>query len=176
MTDSEARQLVAALMAAFPQQKVEQPTFDLYAAELSKLQSLDAATEAVQSVIKSSEWFPPLATILAVYRPLANRRKEKELAESQRRELPPGQPQGLPQEVRDLMARWGGLPSDEDWPEGEEGRCRDCSREARLVEYGSLWVCRPCARKRTRVKRRVAVGAGLDVSERYFEPKEEDAA
>lgn len=177
MTESQARGLVGTLLTAFPRDArlVTDSTVSLYSSELSKLQSANAAVETVQQLIRHGDHFPTIAEFRSAYMSVAAREKDRVEASREARALPPGEEtREFPQEVRDLMARWGGLPSDEDWPEGEEGQCNDCRREARLVEYGSLWVCRPCARKRTRVKGRVGVPAGLDVSERYFE--NEDAS
>jgi hypothetical protein len=79
MTYYEAETLVAALSAAFPWPRPPESTLALYKNELRGLVDVEAASEAVRAVVRSSPKWPPWAAVLEAYQVVV-RRKQAEAA------------------------------------------------------------------------------------------------
>jgi hypothetical protein len=115
----QAKRLVASLNAAFPNPKMPEATFALYAAELCRLWDEQAAFEAIAGLIRSSSWLPSIAEILQAYHPIARRseehrqalEREEALLRSQTRGLKaPRKPEPLPENVVAWMRERGMAP------------------------------------------------------------------
>ena len=77
MTLQEAEGLVLALRAAFARPAWDEATKRIYVSEISRLSDVEAATEAVQNVIRHARFRPTLAEILDGYWPISRRRREE---------------------------------------------------------------------------------------------------
>ncbi len=91
MTRTEAEQLVAVLMAAFPHPVVPDGTRGLYAEQLSKCKDAALMAEVVQATIENEERFPPLAVLLTEYRRRAKRHADEMARWRGLEEAPPDQ-------------------------------------------------------------------------------------
>lgn len=164
MTESEARQLLARLKAAFPRQVLEQPTVDLYLEKLGAW-AFEPARQAVDLVIVEAKGFPSLGALRETYRLLAAREAE----ERERRERlqewdqlshgprPPVDEilKRLPTAGREFVeAVRGG--SNLDLEIAASGACDDCASDGRRYVYGTFLVCGECGAKRLRARERAA--------------------
>lgn len=75
MTEIEASKLVAMLIAAFPNAPVPPGTARTYESFLVELE-LERAVPAVRQAIRTSEFFPTVAKIMAAYEALGPRKPE----------------------------------------------------------------------------------------------------
>jgi hypothetical protein len=67
VNESDARMLIAKLVAAFPFPTPPEGTAELYAEEVAKLASVEAARGAIDALIREETFWPPLATMLERY-------------------------------------------------------------------------------------------------------------
>lgn len=82
MTPSDALRLIHQLCAAFPQATIGADTMAEYGREIQTL-DLEPAHETVRIIVRSEDWFPPIAQILRTYREtVAAHRTERAIGHS----------------------------------------------------------------------------------------------
>lgn len=89
MTTAQARMFVTALAAAFPFPRVPDSTVALYIEQIAQLQDVDAAREAIRTLIANEDRFPTIALIGREYRPHAKRNADERARERGLNEPPP---------------------------------------------------------------------------------------
>lgn len=169
MHEAEARGLVAALKAAFPSSYVEQATFDLYTMELRRLDSVKAATEAVQDVIRSADRFPPLVRILERYGDYRHREAEERasthgIGEGYTPAEPPPEILAFIDRVnlRGIEEKASPEAAISSLPELPPGHCDDCKQDSGHSPrwtFGKRSLCRACLYPRLRVRMKVGPGS-----------------
>lgn len=82
MTPNDALRLIHQLCAAFPQATIGADTMAEYGREIQTL-NLEPAHETVRIIVRSEDWFPPIAQILRTYREvIAAKQADRAIARS----------------------------------------------------------------------------------------------
>lgn len=106
MTRGEALAMLAALVAGFPHDALEEPTTALYLNELESFTDVRAMQLAVRGLIRSEHKLPVLATIIEAYR-REHRRLLEEAAHAERARQLDLVAAPMPAEVRDWVRAHG---------------------------------------------------------------------
>ncbi len=81
MTQSQALELMAKLIAAFPHPGVERATVEVYVEAIAELRHYEGGLAAVNTLIRDSRMLPRIAEILDEYDRIKDRYEPKQLKE-----------------------------------------------------------------------------------------------
>ena len=147
MTESQARSIVTALLAAYPLATLEPESFELYVTQLGRLEDFGRGQRVVQQIIDESPAFPSIAEFRGVYRRL------RAFEGDPGRELEPALEE-MPEEVKQWIESIGRdvdaeTPLPHDLVPVGAGQCHDCRRNVELrYIYGARNLCLHCTRGR----------------------------
>jgi hypothetical protein len=148
MTGQQAGDVLALLVAAFPDAALDDESSSFFVSEIARLADYEAALDAATLCAREARKFPSLAEFRQTYRTRSEaRRPMRALEES-------SGPRVLPAEAVEALLRLQGMDEAEPPPKlpaVEAGKCEDCGSAGERVAYGRFRLCGGCARKRVRV-------------------------
>ena len=81
MTEAHAQALTAKLLAAFPRPEIDKLTVNVYSEQIATLAIYECALDAINDLISSEMYRPPVALVIDTYRRLADRYAPQQLRE-----------------------------------------------------------------------------------------------
>ena len=153
MTREQAGEVVAVLVAGFPQLVLEGESIDLFVNAIAKFDDAELARDVAHKIVETRDRFPALAELLNEYHGQRRRRAKTVDASS-------AEPIELvdPAEIRAFVAalKLRHCAPAPVLPAAPAGACEDCATVGSRFQSGPRALCQPCALARIRVGEKLA--------------------
>ncbi len=109
MERTQAKALVAILVAAYPQVVLEPESVEVYVSAIADLADAKVAAEVVHATIYHSPKFPPISDIVWSYRQMRSRPSGEAIRQIEQADRVPPPPEAV-EAIRNLGRKWASRP------------------------------------------------------------------